>query len=253
MVGPQKENGFTPIANELIEQLYKLPLNGTQFRIILVVFRYTYGFNRKEHELSESFIALALETHKRQIQRELRSLIDMNVLDVVKPATFNSSRVVAFNKYYERWLISRQVLKTTPGDKYSAHTGDGLDASRGGELVTQEIQTKDNIKDSVSNKKIDNQQVANQTPGDEEEIPKPVKRFVKPTLEEVTLYCKERNNGIIPQKWFDYYTANGWKVGKNPMRDWKAAVRTWERNTESKPAEDKSLPQKPVQIRIVER
>jgi phage replication O-like protein O len=147
MASPQKENGFTPIANELIEQLYKLPLNGTQFRIILVVFRYTYGFNRKEHELSETFIATALTTHKRQIQRELRSLIDMKVLNVVKQATFNSSRVVSFNKYYDRWLISRQVTNKTPDDKNVPHTGDGLDTSRGGQLVTQEIQIKDNIKE----------------------------------------------------------------------------------------------------------
>lgn len=56
------------------------------------------------------------------------------------------------------------------------------------------------------------------------------KKFVKPTVEEIGAYCKERNNRIDPQKFFDYYESNGWKVGKNPMKDWKAAVRTWERN-----------------------
>ena len=50
-----------------------------------------------------------------------------------------------------------------------------------------------------------------------------------PTLEEVKAYCKERGNKVDPERWFDYYTSNGWKVGKNPMKDWKAAVRTWER------------------------
>lgn len=50
-----------------------------------------------------------------------------------------------------------------------------------------------------------------------------------PTLEEVKEYCSERGNKVDPERWFDYYTSNGWKVGKNPMRDWKAAVRTWER------------------------
>lgn len=62
---------------------------------------------------------------------------------------------------------------------------------------------------------------------------KPQKRFSKPTLEEVTAYCLERGKGVDPQKWYDYYSANGWKVGKNPMRDWKAAVRTWERSGDS--------------------
>lgn len=63
-----------------------------------------------------------------------------------------------------------------------------------------------------------------------EEAPPKGKNFKKPTVEEVRVYCEERNNGIDPQSWIDHYTANGWKVGKNPMKDWKAAVRTWERN-----------------------
>lgn len=56
------------------------------------------------------------------------------------------------------------------------------------------------------------------------------KIFVKPTLEDVANYCKERGNNVNPESWLDFYTANGWRVGKNPMKDWKAAVRTWENN-----------------------
>ena len=58
----------------------------------------------------------------------------------------------------------------------------------------------------------------------------PQKRFVKPTIEEVEAYCQERGKGVDAQRWYDYYSSNGWKVGKNPMKDWKAAVRTWERS-----------------------
>lgn len=56
--------------------------------------------------------------------------------------------------------------------------------------------------------------------------------FIKPTVDEVRAYCQERKNGIDPERFVDYYTANGWKVGKakTPMQDWKATVRTWERN-----------------------
>ena len=50
-----------------------------------------------------------------------------------------------------------------------------------------------------------------------------------PTLEDVKAYCSERKNKVDAERWYDYYTSNGWKVGKNPMKDWKAAVRTWER------------------------
>ena len=57
------------------------------------------------------------------------------------------------------------------------------------------------------------------------------RRFTPPTLEEVMEYCKERNNGIDPIQFFDFYEANGWIQGKGkPIKDWKAAVRTWERN-----------------------
>lgn len=54
------------------------------------------------------------------------------------------------------------------------------------------------------------------------------KRFIPPTLDEVRKYCQERNNNINPEKFIDHYSSNGWKVGNNTMRDWKAAVRTWE-------------------------
>lgn len=65
---------------------------------------------------------------------------------------------------------------------------------------------------------------------DEDIKPEPQKRFKAPTLEEVKAYCQERKNGIDPERFIDYYTAKGWKIGKQPMKDWKAAVRTWEKN-----------------------
>lgn len=55
------------------------------------------------------------------------------------------------------------------------------------------------------------------------------KSFKKPSIEEVQEYCTQRQNGINAEHFIDYYEANGWKVGKNPMKDWKAAIRTWEK------------------------
>jgi len=64
------------------------------------------------------------------------------------------------------------------------------------------------------------------------------KNFTPPTLEEVKNYCQERKNSVNPEKWISHYQSNGWKVGKNQMKDWKAAVRTWEGNSfESKPTQ----------------
>ena len=58
---------------------------------------------------------------------------------------------------------------------------------------------------------------------------KTASRFTPPTLDEIIDYCNERQNGVDPERFFDYYTSNGWKVGKNSMKDWRAAVRTWEK------------------------
>ncbi len=57
------------------------------------------------------------------------------------------------------------------------------------------------------------------------------KRFEKPTLSEIKQYCIERNNNVDAQHFYDYYESNGWKVGKNSMKNWQAAVRTWEKNS----------------------
>ena len=53
---------------------------------------------------------------------------------------------------------------------------------------------------------------------------------IPPTLEAVREYCKERRNSVDPEKFYDFYASKGWMVGKNKMKDWKAAVRTWERS-----------------------
>lgn len=64
------------------------------------------------------------------------------------------------------------------------------------------------------------------------------KRFTPPTLEEVEAYCRERGNSVDPERFLDYYTSNGWKVGKNTMKDWKAAVRTWEKSDKQQGRKD---------------
>lgn len=53
--------------------------------------------------------------------------------------------------------------------------------------------------------------------------------FIKPTIEQIQEYCRDRGNNVDPERFLAYYESNGWRVGRNPMKDWKAAVRTWER------------------------
>lgn len=78
-------------------------------------------------------------------------------------------------------------------------------------------------------------------PPPSEPLPLPPKRkkettaFKKPTAEEIDAYCAERKNGLSGQAIYDHYEANGWMVGRVKMKDWKAAVRTWERKEREKP------------------
>lgn len=81
--------------------------------------------------------------------------------------------------------------------------------------------------------------------GNEEATPPtPTKRFAPPAVDEVRDYCLERGNHVDPQRFVDYYTSNGWMVGKNKMKDWKAAVRTWEQKEKphGRPAPKSSNP-----------
>lgn len=68
----------------------------------------------------------------------------------------------------------------------------------------------------------------------EEKIKKTTKRFKKPTVQEIRDYTDEIASSIDSEKFYDYYESNGWKVGKNSMKDWKAAVRNWEKNNKER-------------------
>ena len=69
---------------------------------------------------------------------------------------------------------------------------------------------------------------------DKEKDKEIIKRFTPPSVKEVADYCIERNNNVNAQSFVDFYESKGWMVGKNKMKDWKAAVRTWEKNNSAK-------------------
>lgn len=130
------------------------------------------------------------------------------------------------------WPAAKQIIDLT-AEKAEKLRQNGL---RGGRPVTKDNQEE-------ANESKNNQSKANESHKEKERNNKekegnkkesinivPLKRFVPPTEDEVALYCLERKNHVNAQKFIDYYSSNGWKVGRNPMKDWKAAVRTWERS-----------------------
>ncbi len=96
---------------------------------------------------------------------------------------------------------------------YPMHTVSSADGYPMDTTVTDTVTVSDAVSDS-----------------DGEKTDKPKrKKFTIPTVEEVEDYCFERNNKVDAEMFVDFYSSKGWMIGKNPMKDWKAAVRTWER------------------------
>ena len=100
-----------------------------------------------------------------------------------------------------------------------------LDVSK---MDTECIQNGYIGKDSIGKVSIDKNSIDKDSKGESVRGEK-AKRFYPPTLDEVKQYCEERKNNIDPMAFIDFYSSKGWMIGKNRMKDWKAAVRTWER------------------------
>ena len=117
-------------------------------------------------------------------------------------------------------------------------------------LKSDSNQTEVNsVSDSVSVSVSDNKKERGSAP-----------RFSPPSVEDVRLYCQERHNGIDPNAFVDFYASKGWKIGKETMKDWKAAVRTWERRETSVPETARSgtkkqenFPQREYDFEALER
>ncbi len=96
-------------------------------------------------------------------------------------------------------------------------------------MYTKCIQDVSVGKDSIGKDSIGKDSIGKDSIGESVRGGK-AKRFIPPTVEEVESYCSERGNGIDAQSFIDFYESKGWMIGKNKMKDWKAAVRTWERS-----------------------
>ena len=132
---------------------------------------------------------------------------------------WENAREKRSNYMKKRWEQSKSTIVdhsrpivTVTGTVTDTVTVTGTDTVTGNNTLKSIINTKDI--ESV---------------GGQKSTPKPKKEFKRPSLDEVKAYCKERNSSIEPESFYDYYESNGWKVGKNPMKDWKATLRRWER------------------------
>ncbi len=157
----------------------------------------------------------------------------------------NVHRVIRYNKetkeillinwYKYNWSKSEKTLvgvenvaKHIKSDDFRKYVFDVIHCIRNdtpimGHICPIQASVSDTDTDTVS----DTDSVAD-SDGEKTDKPKR-KKFTIPTVEEVEAYCFERNNKVDAETFVDFYSSKGWMVGKNPMKDWKAAVRTWER------------------------
>lgn len=138
MASPQKENGYVPIANEIVERLSRLRINGESMQVLWVIFRKTYGYNKKEDAISLSQFVDGTGLKKPEICRSLNKLIAMNIIG--KNAN-NIANKYCFNKNYETW---RPLAKTPTLAKKQMTVGK-IAKNRWQKRHIQKTVTKDNV------------------------------------------------------------------------------------------------------------
>lgn len=111
MARPQTEDGFTRVANEILDNICRFNFNGSQLRIVMKIWRMTYGFSRKDHNFSVSFLHGETGLSEVTIKKELAYLIKTKVLFVTKAATNVQARRFSFNKNYEEWEVPSMAKK----------------------------------------------------------------------------------------------------------------------------------------------
>jgi hypothetical protein len=155
-------------------------------------------------------------------------LTEIDSLDQGEKGCFASNKYIADFCQCSETKVSTAVSKLVQLGYLQVKKFDGRQRELKSSLSNFERQTFKNLKADLQNLKDINIK-SNTLTNTKKESGKAVNRFTPPTLEQVQEYCRERQNNIDPQRFIDYYAARGWLIGKNKMKDWKAAVRTWER------------------------
>ena len=180
----------------------KLHLSGNE----LLCYSLVYGFSQdgeNEFEGSLTYIASALNITKQNAKKVIDRLIEKEL--IIKREEVRNGVKYCHYRYNEMPLLNQQhpVAETaTPPLLKQQHPVAKTTPNN------KQYNIFDNIEDNNTLKRG---------------------KFVKPTLEQISAYCKERGNNIDAQEFYDYQESVGWTVGKKPMKDWQAAIRTWER------------------------
>lgn len=172
MANPQKENGYTAIANEILETLIGTGLNGTELACVLHVLRQTYGYHKTQDAISVSQFEKHIPSSKRTIKNALKVLQLVKILTLVKKGNSKtSSNVWAFNKNYTEWQL---VQKTALVQKITSTS-----AEKRNQLVKKTAPTKETIQKKLKKAYIPTQELVEQFNHDFELLKLTSKEMVK--------------------------------------------------------------------------
>ena len=175
-----------------------------------------HGITIERGQVATSVLNLANQVHlsPKQVRTALEKLKNTNEIDT---QTANKYTLITICKY-----DNYQTLESSEGQT-------------NGNQRANEGQTNGNQRATTKEIKNDNKEK-----NDNNILGEKTKRFIPPTIDEIKFYCQERKNNVDAERFFNFYEMKGWMIGKNKMKDWKAAVRTWEGNTYSSRNRDTS-------------
>jgi phage replication O-like protein O len=226
MASPQTENGYTKIANELLEAILKAGLSAVEMRVVFWVARNSYGWSsRKTKKVGLREMSRQIDSKHPSVHLALQVLIDQGI--VCRDETGRYS----INKDYESWLSGQPTDQKTVSPLTSAVsplTTSGQPTDRNGQSTDHSVvepkESKERLKASIKGDSAQN--------GD---------TYI-PTFSEITAYANEIGKRIDCRRFFDHYSANGWTRGKARIADWKAVVRLWEDDGSASPSPPKKQP-----------
>ena len=198
------QNGFVALHRSLLSWGWHAdPATGWLFVNLLLMANWTdsdwQGMTIERGQVVTGRKALAAQTglSEQTVRTSLNRLKSTNEITIASTNKFSVITIVNYGKF--------QDVPEMPTSNLTSNLTNDQPATN------QQLTTNEQIKQ-------------------EEQGIKPRKRFTPPTVDEVAAYCRERGNAVDAQRFVDFYTASGWMRGKTPVKDWKACVRTWERN-----------------------
>lgn len=202
------QNGFIALHRSLLNWgWHDDPATGWLFVNLLLMANWTdsewQGMTIKRGQLVTGRKALAAQTglSEQTVRTSLNRLKSTNEITIASTNKFSVITVVNYGKFQD---VPEMLTSTSTNSLTNDQPA-----------TNQQLTT--NEQSEQSNKGI-----------------KPRKRFTPPSVDEVEAYCRERGNSVDAQRLVDFYTASGWMRGKSPIRDWKACVRTWEKNNDER-------------------